>query len=293
MPRVREGFARASGARYPAVYDRQVSTIVHLGGRFIDAAEAHVSFFDGGYLLGDGLFATMRGYRGVCFRADRHLADLARGAELFGLEVPQPIDDIIALANEAAGRTGAEDAYVRVTLTRGVDAPTLSVLARPMLVPSTNDYTHGVATVTVRPRRIPPACMDPTLKTTSYAASLLARREAEARGAFEGIQLAVDGSLASATMANVFLVVGRDLLTPSGASGCRAGITRAAVLELAPALGLAPQETVVDPALLLSADEVFLTSTRLECLAVASVDGVKARQGPHVGALRDALRALV
>src|SRR6478672_7362582 len=87
---------------------------VYFGGPFVapDGEEARVPLTDPGYLLGDGVFATMRGYDGVCFRAERHIAILARGAELFGLPLPVGVDRLVAIADEAAARTRARDAYV-------------------------------------------------------------------------------------------------------------------------------------------------------------------------------------
>jgi len=234
-----------------------------------------VSVLDQGYLLGDGVFATMRGYRGVCFRAERHLAELQRAAELFGIELPSPPQEIAMLANEAARRTGSENAYVRVTLTRGAagNGPTLSLIARPMDVPGDADYANGVAVVSVRPRRIPPACLDGSIKTTSYAVQVLARREVTTKSAAEGIMYAIDGALACGTMANLFVVVGDTLLTPSLDSGCRAGITRSVILELASRFFERVREERLEPSILDTADEAFLTSTRVECLPIATVDG--------------------
>lgn len=258
--------------------------VVHLNGRFVDEAEATVSLLDRSYLLGEGAFATMRGYAGRCFRSGTHLANLARAAALFDVTLPDGLADV---ADEAARRTGAEDAYVRVT----ASSTAVSVIARPMDVPPADAYARGVDVVTVPLRRIPPACFDGTMKTTSYAPSTLARRAAGR--AFEGLQLAIDGSVACATMANVFAVVGRELLTPGLASGCRTGVTRGVVLELAPSVGLLPREVVLAPETLLEADEVFLTSTRLECLGVASIDGAPRPDArPYTHALRAALRAL-
>ena len=274
--------------------------MIHAGGRFVAEDEAVVSLLDRGYLHGDGVFATMRGYAGVCFRSEVHLEALERSAARFDLALPLPRGRLRALADEAAVRTGASDAYVRVTLTRGATdgAATLSILARPMDVPSEEDYAHGVSSVIVAPRRIPPACLDGTIKTTSYAVQILARREAASRGASEGIQLALDGTLACGTMSNLFVVTGDDLLTPPLETGCRAGVIRGALLELAPRLGLAPIERSLDRRALAECDEAFFASTRVECLPIAEVDGVRVgrRETPSFSrthGLREALRDLV
>ena len=263
--------------------------------RFMPASEACVPVTDPGYLLGEGVFATLRGYDGVCFRPERHLAGLARGAAMFGMTLPLGIERIAEVADEAAVRCGAKTAYVRVTVTRGGDDKgVLSVLAREFDVPSAADYEDGVAVTVVTRRRVPPECMDGSMKSTSYAPSVLARREVTLRGARDGLQLAVDGSLACGTMGNVFLVTDETLLTPPLSTGCRAGVTREAILEIATESSLETRVERIDPAALYTADEVFLTSTRVECLPIASIDGRPLRgASPRTALLRERLRALV
>jgi branched-subunit amino acid aminotransferase/4-amino-4-deoxychorismate lyase len=273
---------------------------VFFEGRFVPASDPHgarVPITDRGYLLGEGVFATLRGYNGICFRPERHLETLARGAHAFGMTLPMSIERLADIADEAAVFTGAADAYVRVTLARGADEtqPVLSILARGFDVPTDTEYTHGIPVAIVSARRIPPECMDPSIKTTSYAPSVLARREAGLRGARDGIQLAIDGSLACGTMANLFVVMRNTLFTPALATGCRAGVTREAIFEVAAREGIVVREERIDPTALSEADEVFFTSTRVECLPIASVDGhtIGCSQYPHTAAFRGALRRLI
>ncbi len=268
--------------------------------RFVSASDptaARVSITDRGYLLGEGVFATLRGYDGTCFRAERHLALLERGAQAFGMTLPMSIERIADVADEAAAFTGASDAYVRVTVARGGEGgrPILSVLARGFDVPSNDEYDRGIPVAIVSTRRVPPACMDPSIKSTSYAPSVLARREASLRGARDGIQLAIDGSIACGTMANIFLAKNGVLYTPSLESGCRPGVTREAIFDVAAREGVEIQEQRIDPVALAEVDEVFFTSTRVECLPVATVDGqpIGRSQYPLTTAFRSALRRLI
>jgi len=258
-------------------------TVIHFGGRFVEHAE--VSVLDDGYRLGDGVFATMRAYGGEPFRIGEHLAALAAGAAIFEIPLPTSLESIAENAREAASRIG-DDARLRVTLTRG--AP-LSIVATPMDAPPTD----AVDVVTVSLRAAPPACFDPRIKTTSYAPHVLARREAERRGAFEGVMLAIDGTVASATMANVFALRGDELVTPPVASGCRPGVTRGVVLGLAARVGLRPRERTLSVDELRGADEAFLTSTRVECLPIARLDGDAIPVGPRTEALRAAFHDVV
>lgn len=261
-----------------------LSVVVFLGERFVDEEDAHVSLFDRGYLVGEGAFATMRAYRGRCFRAERHLAQLARAAEAFGLRVPA---EALARANEAAARASVEDARVRVT----VSDTAFSIVAEPLVAPSEGDYAGGVAVVTVEARRVPPACFDGAMKSLSYAPSMLAQREARARGAAEGAQLTLDGALACGAVSNLFVVRGDELATPSLDSGCRPGVTREAILELAPHVGLRPVERRVAPDE--DIDEAFLTSSRIEVLPIATLDGRRLGGAARAHALRVAFRELV
>ncbi len=253
-------------------------------------AEAKVDVLDRGWLLGDGVFATMRGYDGTCFRPQAHLAAFARGAAALGIELPATPSAIAAVADEAARRTGARDAYVRVTLTRG----SFAIVARPLEVPDEAAYAEGIETMVVTPRRIPPECIDPTFKTTSHAPQIIAWREIEARGIDEGIQLALDGSIACGTKSNVFVVDGERLVTPPVSTGCRPGVTRAAVMDIASKLGMKVVEERIELAALDAADEAFFTSTRVECLPFRWPGARRAASGfPVTTRLRAALRALV
>lgn len=265
-------------------------------GDFRTPETTRVAWNDRGLLLGHGVFATMRGYRGTCFRAREHVETLALGARVLGIPVPRSVDAIVATADEAARRTGSDDAYVRVTLTAGpADGPsTLLIQASDFDdVPTDAMYAKGVATAILDARRSGPTCIDPRIKTTSYATEVVARREARTRGLFEGLQRSVvDGTLACGTMSNLFVVKGGVVKTPALASGCRNGLTRRTLMELARDEGLAVDEGTITDADLEGADEIFLASTRIEALPVGAVDGRAVPLGPVAPKLRRALRRL-
>jgi branched-subunit amino acid aminotransferase/4-amino-4-deoxychorismate lyase len=263
--------------------------VVWFGGRFVDPSEAKVDILDRGWLLGDGVFATMRGYDGACFRPERHLATVARGAYALGIEMPASIPTLAEIADEAAKKTKAADAYVRVTISRGAFA----VIARPLEVPTAEEYAAGIPTIVVGPRRIPPECVDPAFKTTSYAPQIVAWREIEAKGIREGVQLALDGSVACGTTSNVFIVQDGALITPPTSTGCRPGVTREAVIELAKSLGLLVREEIIPLDLFERADEAFFTSSRIECLPIARPAAPAANGFQITTTLRHAFRELV
>ena len=271
---------------------------------FASPEEAKVSLFDRGYLLGDSIFATLRAYGGSVFRLDEHLRVFAHGAEVLGMTAPRG-DEVRAIVRECVARSGLVEAYLRITMSRGegppglgiagYDAPILSVIVRALHRYPAVAYAEGIASTVVRTRKVPAACFDPTLKTGNYLSAIQARRELSRTGMIEGIQLAIEGHVVSGTISNVFAVSGNVLRTPGVESGCRPGMTRAVVLELASSVGLIAREEPLDVADLLRADEVFFTNTVMECLPVASIDEVVLPKAPgrHVQALRAAFEALV
>lgn len=282
------------------------ATTIYLGEAFLDCPEAaRVSIFDRGYLLGDSVFETLRAYRGAAFRLEPHLDRLEHSAQVVGIVLPKPRSELRNLVHEALSRSGLEDAYLRVTVSRGegpggigsagYDAPVLSILVRPLHPYPAEAYRSGIRSMVVRTRKVPGVCLDPTIKCGNYLPNILARRELEAQGMIEGVQLTVEGQVTSGTVSNVFLVKGARLCTPDVASGFLPGITRAALIEVAAQAGLEVVEQRIEVADLYQTDELFFANTLMECLPVAEIDGRKLTPAPGVStqALHAAFRELV
>lgn len=253
-------------------------------GDLVPATEARVDPRDRGYALGDGLFETMRVREGCLPWLERHLLRLRAGAEVIGL-CGLPGDDVLARAiHETLEANGLAEAVVRLTVSRGVQArrgllpepgtrPTLVVSAQPFAGYPRSLYARGMRAITSRiPRneRSPLA----SVKALSYLENVLARREAEARGADEALLLNTAGRLAGASAANLFLALGGALLTPELESGILPGTGRELVLaELAPRMGLTVAERAIRPEELAAAEEAFLTSALLGIMPLTEVDG--------------------
>ncbi len=284
---------------------KHMSPIVYLNGEFCDPAEARVSLLDRGYLLGDSIFETLRGYGGVPFRLRQHLDRLCRGADVLGIALPKNRDEIAGLLGEALRRSGQEETTSRITISRGegghgisprgCDHPVLSIIVRPVEGYPEEAYRRGIRSKIVTPRRIPAACLDPTIKCGNYLPSIQARRELDSDGMIEGVQLGIDGQVVCGSVSNVFLVSGNRLRTPDLRSGCLPGITRAAVLEIAAEAELEPMEERIEPDDLTAADEMFFTNTIMECLPVAQIGSHHFAEspGPATLAIHAALRKLI
>jgi len=256
---------------------------IHLNGRLVADSEAVVSVFDRGFLYGDGVFESLRTVGGGPFRLDRHLQRLQRSAQGIGLDLPLPLSGLAAAVGELLEANHLKDARLRVTVTRGAGRPgeyveargpaTVVISAAAFAGPDPALHREGVAVAIPTRRQIPPEAIDPQIKSISRLSSVLARREARDRGAFEAILLDRLGNLTEGTVSNVFLVEGGRLRTPEAPSGGLPGITREAVIEIARAATIEVAEEPLPSGRLFAADEAFLTNTSWEVLPVVDVDG--------------------
>ncbi|GAA4120356.1 aminodeoxychorismate lyase [Nocardioides fonticola] len=244
-----------------------------IDGRLLDAPTGPaVALTDHGYTVGDGVFEALKVVGGRVRALEMHLDRLAAGAQTLGL--PEPDRD--AVRDGIAAVLADQDApmmRLRVTLTggpsplgytRGEGAGTLSVIATPLAPPAPSAV---VATVPW-PRNERSAVAG--VKTTSYAEQVVAMAEARQRGADEAVFANLAGHLCEGASSNVFYVVDGELRTPSLASGCLPGVTRALVIAWTGAREVdEPIATV-----LREASEAFLTSTTRDVQHIRRWDGV-------------------
>lgn len=225
---------------------------------------------DHGFTVGDGVFEAIKVVDGQPFALTRHLERLARSAQGLGLPAP---DDELVRRGVAAVLEGQDLPLGRIRITftggpaplgsgRGDEPPTLVVVADAMA-----EWPRTTAVATVPwPRNERGALAG--LKTTSYAENVVALAHAKQQGASEAIFANLAGHLCEGTGSNVFYVVDGELRTPTLASGCLAGVTRALLLEWFGGVEVDEPIEVVD-----GATEVFLVSTTRDVQAVHRWDG--------------------
>jgi branched-chain amino acid aminotransferase len=251
-----------------------------------DPTAPAVSIDDHGLTVGDGVFEAVKVVDGLPFALDRHLDRLATSAAGLGLAVPDR-DHVLDGVRAVLGAEHLALGRLRITLTggrapmgsgRGDAAPTLVVAADAMA-----EWPASVAVATVPwPRNERGALAG--LKTTSYAENVVALAEARRRGASEAIFANTVGHLCEGTGTNVFHVVDGELRTPTLASGCLAGVTRALVLEW---FGGREVDDTLET--LARASEVFLVSTTRDVQAVHAWDD---RELPAPGPVTRAAQAV-
>lgn len=260
----------ATSAADPAV-------IAYIDGAWVDAASAAIPIHDRGFLYGDGVFETARLHGGGWFRLSAHLERLAVSARLLGLVIP-PADRLQAIADELVDRNDIAEGSLRITITRGHadDAPgTLLVTVQPIAEDWQNRAERGWTVATARTRRPSVASVPAELKSLGRTWSLLARLEARTAGVDDVLLLSAEGYVSEGPSWNIFWRRDDRLFTPSAEAGVLGGITRAAIVEVAPLAGLYVEEGIWRRAELDGADEVFATMSSVGVVSIVELDGVK------------------
>jgi branched-chain amino acid aminotransferase len=266
------------------------------------ANEPLLSPLDRGFTLADGLFETMRASNGVIFRLDAHLDRLCVGARLLDIPIPPTLRDHVAAAARSALAAGYVHASARLTVTRGPAPPGLAPPTHP-----TPTIALGIAPLTPpdAPRPIVAAmasarrnefALTSGIKTLAYTESVLALAQAKAAGADDAIFLDTTGHVSEATASNLFALINGILVTPPLGCGVLPGITRATVLALAPALGIAAAERELAEPELAAASELFLTSSIREIAPLVRIETIAigtGRCGSVTQRFIDAYAALV
>lgn len=264
----------------------------HVDGDLVPADEAAVSVRDRGFRYGDAAFETIRAYGGTLFAWEAHADRLLGTCDLIGLD-PPAADDLRARAEATLAANDLSDAYVRLSVTRGIDDgglappddpdPTVVVTVRdlPRGGVGGDPPWDGPATLqTVKTRRVPSAAIPAEAKTHNYLNGVLAAVELRVSDADEAVMLDAEGHVAEGTTSNVFFVADEGLHTPSLDGPVLPGVTRSIVIDLAEAEGIPVHEGEYTPADLRAADEAFVTSTTREVRPVGAVDGIDLDGGP-------------
>lgn len=244
--------------------------IATVDGRIVPLADAKVSLMDRGYLLGDGVFETLRVSGRRPFRRDDHLTRLQRGLEVLGQDdsLVSDVDVAIDALVDGAAEAGLGDAlYLRVNVTVGPsediagngEGVGITGTCKPFQPYPMSHYSDGVHLVVAKQRKDP---RDPlsSIKHMSFLPYVAARRYAMSKTAHDAILLNTDGRVAEATTSNVFAVVDDVLHAPGSEEGALPGVTRQVVLELAEDTGLDVRSRL-EVEELRRAEEAFVTNT--------------------------------
>ena len=286
---------------------RNADILISVNGALRPRAQAVVSVFDSGFVLGDGVWEGIRLHNGKLAFIDDHLERLYEGAKAIDLDIGMPPAALAAeilTTTRANGMTGG--VHIRVMVTRGVKRtpyqdPRMTVGGPTIVIipeykePKPAVATRGIRLFTVHVRRGPPDVQDPKWNSHSKLNCITACIQATKAGADEALMLDPDGFVATCNSTHFFIVRKGEVWTSSG-DYCLLGITRARVLDLAARLGLPAHEKRFPLTQVYSADEAFVTGTFAGLVPVVEVDGRRIGDGaggPVTRRLTDAYATLL
>jgi branched-chain amino acid aminotransferase len=280
--------------------EKNKDLIVNINGNLVHRDKASVSPFDSAVQGGDAVWEGLRLYKGRIFKLIDHLDRLRSSAlALAFAEIPTHEAIVQEIRRTLAANNMTDGVHIRLTLSRGVkytsgmdprlnvSGPTLIVLAE--FKEPVYDRA-GISLITSSVRRFPPDCLDPKIHHANLIQSILAKIEANAAGADDALMLDLRGFVAETNATHVF-IVDRDTVLTSHVTACPEGITRATVLELCRANGIASQEKDLSLTEIYRAGEMFCTGTLGELVPVVKVDGRTIGAGTR-GAVTDRLTML-
>ena len=256
---------------------------IFLDGEFVKKEDAVVSVFDHGFLYGDGVFEGIRVYSGNVFRLDAHLRRLFESAQSIMLKIPHTQAEMTQFIVETIRKNQLESAYIRVVVSRGkgnlgldpssCSQPTVIIIAEELRMYPAEFYERGIKIASVPSRRNRPDVLSPQVKSLNYLNNILVKLEASQAGVEEALMLNDQGYVTEGSADNIFIVKNGIIYTPPVYLGALEGITRNAIIDVAKAKGFDVKESPFTRHDVYVADEVFLTGTAVEVIAVINVDG--------------------
>jgi branched-chain amino acid aminotransferase len=266
---------------------------VWIDGQYFDRDTAVVSVFDHGLLYGDGVFEGIRVYDGRVFRLAQHIERLYHSAKAIWLDIPMDRAAMAEMVEGAVAKSGLAEAYIRLVVTRGkgdlgldprkCPKPSVICIVDRIALWSPDRYAKGLTCLTAPTPINHRESLSPRVKSLNYLSHILAKIEGIAAGVDEVVMLDAAGYVAEASGMNLFAVSGgggagdgaprHTLRTPPPYAGILKGVTRDAILELARAAGYGVEEVPLNRYDLYTADELFLSGTAAELVAISRLDG--------------------
>jgi branched-chain amino acid aminotransferase len=289
-----------------ALDPRNASILIGVNGALVPRAEATVSVFDSGFVLGDGVWEGLRVHKGRIAFLDRHLDRLYEGAKAIAMDIGLTREALTARLYETLDANKmADGAHIRLMVTRGVRStpyqdprmvisPATIVIVSEYKEPLPATVEQGITLFTVHVRRGDPAVQDPKLNSHSKLNCITACIQAIEAGADEALMLDPHGFVATCNSTHFFIVRKGEVWTSTG-DYCLGGITRGNVIEICRAAGIPVFEKNFSLTDVYGAEEAFVTGTFAGVVPVRTIDGrhISDARGPMVERLQGLYRARI
>lgn len=287
---------------------RNETILISVNGDLVPRAEASVSVFDSGFMLGDGVWEGLRLHRGKFAFLDAHLDRLYEGAKAIAMDVGLSREELIERLDtciDANAMRDQEGVHIRLMVTRGIRSTPYQdprVVVSPATIVIIPEFKaalpatieRGIRLFTVHVRRGDPAVQDPKLNSHSKLNCITACIQATQAGADEALMLDPHGFVATCNSTHFFIVRAGEVWTSTG-DYCLGGITRSNVIKVCRDEGIPVFEKNFSLTDVYGADEAFVTGTFAGVVPVTEVDGRRLSEGrgPMVERLQKLYRALM
>ncbi len=259
-----------------------MADVVFIDGEFVAPEEAKMSIFDCGFMFSDVVYDVLSGWGGWMFKLDQHLERFARSCEGFRLENPYSPDEVRRIVAECVERSGLDESYVKLELSRGVipnhgrdlrkAQQRFVAFAVPYVWVWGEEQTKNGGNIHVSDtyKRIPPQSIDARFKNYNRADFTQAKLDAYDKGCVDCLMVGIDGALTEGSGWNVMVVKDGRIGTPQ--TNILLGVTRETTLELCELEGIPFDVRRVEPAELYDADEVFGVTTAGGVMPITAID---------------------
>jgi len=248
-----------------------LNPIFYINGKWEKKSEAQISANDAGFLLGDGLFETIRFQNKKLFLLDKHLARLNSGLKTIKINIEYSNSDLYTILNKIINKNNFENGLIRLMITRGelegepwkYNGPTcLYISIRPIAEKS----DIPVKVVYFNESDYPIIRFTPAIKSMNYIGNMLAKKDADKYGAYEPVFINNDGFITECAIRNIFYIKNNSLITPSEDLGILPGVTRDTIMKIGADLGLEIIKTKIPQNEIQSMDEAFISSSGIGLL---------------------------
>lgn len=275
--------------------------IVFLNGQFVSEEQATISVLDRGFLYGDGLFETLRIYKGKPFCWRQHWERLGSGANFLRIKIPYSSEETLQFTIDLMAKNQMDNAILRINLSRGVgprgysikgaDKPNFVLTLHP--IPKSDSEKPPSWQLITSSYRLPANDPLAPIKSSSKLLHIMARAEAMDKGADDALLLDTSGNVAETSCANLFWIHKGTLFTPPVSCGILPGITRQVVMELCRKLKIECEEKAAPQDALVKSEGAFLTLSTTEVVEVTTLDNRELARSPLPNNILQAYQQMV
>ena len=246
--------------------------INYINGEWQSSSNSMVSFSDGGFQRGDGLFETIRFQNGRLFKPEKHMKRLHSGLNIIQIEFHKSNTEIISILEKMINQNHFTSGLLRLMVTRGeitgapwnyTGSPNFYITIRPF----TKKPGEPVKVLFYSEEKYPLIRFHPAIKSLNYIGNMLAKKDAEKAGAFEPVFYNRNKIITECAIRNIFFIKGNTLITPGLDLGVLPGVMRDTIMDLAPQIGLSVVEDSIPFDSINEMEEAFISSTGIGLLS--------------------------